>query len=173
MLFGMIFVAVGLVVALVLGGMLIGIFNRLAEAARYTARTSATAAGSPHVALTCRPRVQNGAVDAGVGWSPPRVGRPACVWTRMAEAQAPIDPSATHQECDFERLDVALTVLDGTAPTVKRTLLHGVAVCIESDRSVIVNEVELLRAVAVSRGCPMPPLVQTLRAKSTATCSAQ
>ena len=65
------------------------------------------------------------------------------------------------EECDFERLDVALTVLDGTAPTVKRTLLHSAAVCIESDRSVTVNEVELLRAVSASLGCPMPPLVQT------------
>jgi len=64
------------------------------------------------------------------------------------------------EECDFERLDVALAVLDGAAPTVKRTLLQSAAVCIESDRSVTVNEVELLRAVSASLGCPMPPVVQ-------------
>ena len=63
------------------------------------------------------------------------------------------------EECDFVRLDGALTVLDSAAPAVKRTLLQGSVVCIEADASVTVNEVEFLRAVAASLGCPMPPLV--------------
>ena len=63
------------------------------------------------------------------------------------------------EECDFERLDESLSVLEDSPPTVKRSLLRGAAACVESDRSVTVNEVELLRAVSASLGCPMPPLV--------------
>ena len=63
------------------------------------------------------------------------------------------------EQCDFARLDGALSDLDGLAPIATRTLLQASAACIESDATVSVNESELLRAVAASLGSPMPPLV--------------
>ncbi len=62
------------------------------------------------------------------------------------------------EQCDFGKLDQALTDLDGAGPAAKRKLLHAAAACIESDATVTVNEFELLRAIAASLSCPMPPL---------------
>ena len=63
------------------------------------------------------------------------------------------------EQCDFGQLDRALTDLDGAGPAAKRKLLHAAAACIESDTAVTVNEFELLRAIAATLSCPMPPLV--------------
>ena len=60
------------------------------------------------------------------------------------------------EQCDFSRLDHALTDLDGAGPAAKRKLLQAAAACIESDATVTVNEFELLRAIAASLSSPMP-----------------
>ena len=65
------------------------------------------------------------------------------------------------QDSGFDALEVALTELEQVEPEGKRRLVQAAAACIGADLRVTVYEVELLRAVAVSLGCPMPPLVPT------------
>jgi len=59
---------------------------------------------------------------------------------------------------ELERLDGALSRLERLRPKPKRRLLMAVLGCIHHDRRVTVEEHELLRAIAASLGCPMPPL---------------
>ena len=59
----------------------------------------------------------------------------------------------------FAQLDAALSDLDRAGASAKRKILDAAAACIGSDLRVTVNEAELLRAVALSLSCPMPPLV--------------
>jgi hypothetical protein len=61
--------------------------------------------------------------------------------------------------CSFELLDRALISLREAAPDLKRHILDGAAACIAADREVRTSEVELLRAVSASIGCPMPPVL--------------
>lgn len=65
------------------------------------------------------------------------------------------------QESGFDRLDAAMTELERLAPEGKRRLINAAAACIGADLRVTVYEVELLRAISASVGCPMPPLVPT------------
>jgi hypothetical protein len=59
----------------------------------------------------------------------------------------------------FAALDAAVTVLDEAAPRVKRQILQAAVACITADDTVTATEAELLRALSVSMGCPMPPLL--------------
>jgi len=77
-------------------------------------------------------------------------------WHALGLPPRRIDPRET---CSFAGLDAALEDLDGSRPPGKRRLLEAAAACLEADLVATVNEVELLRAVAASIGCPMPPLV--------------
>jgi hypothetical protein len=63
------------------------------------------------------------------------------------------------QECGLRDLDVALDVLATVTFKLKRRLLEAGAAAILADRQVTVHESELLRGVADSLGCPMPPLL--------------
>lgn len=56
-------------------------------------------------------------------------------------------------------LERALTRLDRLKPVHKRTLLKALALAIEQDGVVSVAEAELLRAIADSLRCPLPPLL--------------
>jgi len=56
-------------------------------------------------------------------------------------------------------LDQALDVLVEVTPRLKRQLIQACAVCIRADRKVTVDEAELLRAIADTLECPMPPLL--------------
>jgi Zn-dependent protease with chaperone function len=62
-------------------------------------------------------------------------------------------------ECGLDVLDPALDDLDEAAPAVKRQVLEASAACISADRHISVAEAELLRAVAASMSCPMPPIL--------------
>ncbi|UCD74849.1 MAG: M48 family metallopeptidase [Phycisphaerales bacterium] len=62
-------------------------------------------------------------------------------------------------ECGLNTLDNALNALATVAPRPKRDLVNACAACVAADREVTVEEAELLRAVADSLGCPMPPLL--------------
>ena len=62
-------------------------------------------------------------------------------------------------ECGLEQLDTALARLAQTAPRQKQAVMLACATCIVADQSVSVIEAELLRAVAETLGCPMPPLL--------------
>ena len=63
------------------------------------------------------------------------------------------------QKCGLRDLDAALDVLDTVSFKQKRKLLEAGAAAILADRQVTVHEAELLRGVADSLGCPMPPLL--------------
>jgi Zn-dependent protease with chaperone function len=58
-------------------------------------------------------------------------------------------------------LDDAVERLAGAAPAIKRQVLRAAITCITADRHVTATEVELVRAVSTSLGCPMPPVLAT------------
>jgi len=65
----------------------------------------------------------------------------------------------TRERCGLAPLDEALFALSALAPLEKKRLLRACAVAVSADRRVTVSEGELLRAIADSLGCPMPPLL--------------
>jgi hypothetical protein len=64
-------------------------------------------------------------------------------------------------EADSSLTDLgkALSKLNRAAPPLKRQMLAAAEACICVDRCVSVSEGELLRAIADSLDCPMPPLL--------------
>jgi len=58
-----------------------------------------------------------------------------------------------------DELGQALQRLRGLAPILKRSVLQACAEGVLHDGRVLLREAELLRAVAASLGCPMPPLL--------------
>ncbi len=56
-------------------------------------------------------------------------------------------------------VDCALNRLAAAVPQVKKRVLSACAVCIEADGKTTVEEGELLRMIADSLNCPMPPLL--------------
>jgi Zn-dependent protease with chaperone function len=65
--------------------------------------------------------------------------------------------------CGLAAVDAALTRLSTLAPLQKRSVLDACTTCVLADREVTADEAELLRAVADTLGCPMPPLGPTVR----------
>lgn len=60
---------------------------------------------------------------------------------------------------DLSLLGNALDTLDRVEMGLKKTLIMACAQCIIADKQVTANEAELMRAIAESFDCPMPPLV--------------
>src|SRR3546814_19073207 len=56
-------------------------------------------------------------------------------------------------------LETAVNRLCNLEPSDKRSLIHALALAVEHDGSVTVTEAELLRAIADSLNCPLPPLL--------------
>jgi Zn-dependent protease with chaperone function len=56
------------------------------------------------------------------------------------------------------RLDLVLACLDEAAPRLKSRILSACAACALADRTVVPREGGIVRAVAASLGCPVPPL---------------
>lgn len=63
------------------------------------------------------------------------------------------------KECNLARLDEALHALASVAPRLRKLVLRACAATIAFDKKVTVSEGELLRAIADTLGCPMPPLL--------------
>lgn len=59
---------------------------------------------------------------------------------------------------DGGRLDKVLARLDEAAPALKERILTACAACALADRQVVPGEGGIVRAVAASLGCPVPPL---------------
>jgi Zn-dependent protease with chaperone function len=59
---------------------------------------------------------------------------------------------------DARRLDQVLARLDEAAPELKSRILSACAACALADQQVVPAEGGVLRAVAASLGCPVPPL---------------
>jgi hypothetical protein len=62
-------------------------------------------------------------------------------------------------ESNAERLSEVLAELDGLSPFLKRSLINACADCVLHDGKVMPAEAELLRAVAETLDCPIPPLL--------------
>jgi len=61
--------------------------------------------------------------------------------------------------CGLAAVDQALTILNTASPAVKKMILDACVACVAADGRTTVTEVELLRAVADSLDCPLPPFV--------------
>ena len=59
---------------------------------------------------------------------------------------------------DLDALDQALTTLATCGPKQKTKLIEAAAATVSADGYLQIQEAELLRAIADSLGCPMPPL---------------
>ena len=60
-------------------------------------------------------------------------------------------------EAQLGSLDEALDQLAKLTPLTKRTLIHAAAATVAADGKITAQEAELLRAVADTLACPMPP----------------
>lgn len=66
-------------------------------------------------------------------------------------------------EDSFERLSQALDRLAGTSPHVKEQVIDAAGHVVLADRLVNLQEAELLRTVAVTLDCPLPPFIPRAR----------
>ena len=67
-------------------------------------------------------------------------------------------PILAKADCTLGALDAALEELAQAAPKVQQIILASCVACVAADGKATVRESELLRAVAGTLGCPMPPL---------------
>jgi hypothetical protein len=68
---------------------------------------------------------------------------------------------APTESCTLGAVDRALDRLAQAAPDVKKRILDACATCIAADGVVTSSEAELLRAIADSLDCPMPPILES------------
>jgi uncharacterized tellurite resistance protein B-like protein len=75
------------------------------------------------------------------------------------QAQTPLAfvPAA---ECDLTQVDTALNRLNQAVPQIKKNVLNACAQTVAADGVIQELEAELLRAIADTLDCPMPPFVQ-------------
>ncbi len=66
---------------------------------------------------------------------------------------------SARQDCPPEVIDRALRSLGDLVPQAKKRLLEAATACVVSDAQVTVSEAELLRAIADSLDCPVPPFL--------------
>jgi len=76
-------------------------------------------------------------------------------WLDEAQELTLVSPEG----CRLGVLGEAMDALDRLAPRLKQRVLEACAACVSADRKVTVNESELLRAIADTLGCPMPPVL--------------
>ncbi|MCK5849473.1 MAG: M48 family metallopeptidase [Kiritimatiellae bacterium] len=67
-----------------------------------------------------------------------------------------LDPLA---ECGLSAVDMVLSSLSLASPMVKKLIIKASVACVASDGKVTIEEAELLRAIADSLGCPVPPFL--------------
>jgi hypothetical protein len=75
---------------------------------------------------------------------------------RLPFQSLPFVPAA---QCGVQSIDAALSRLAQSVPHIKKTVLDACAHTVACDGYVNAEEAELLRAVAESMGCPLPPFV--------------
>lgn len=68
-------------------------------------------------------------------------------------------PRTLHDEWDIPTLHRAFVRLAQTSPSLKRELLEASAATVETDGKVTREEAELIRAIADTLDCPIPPLL--------------
>lgn len=77
---------------------------------------------------------------------PPEAGPPLKVESLLAKGA-----------CGLAAIDQALTTLNAASPSIKKIVLDSCIACVAADGRTTVTEAELLRAVADSLDCPIPP----------------
>jgi Zn-dependent protease with chaperone function len=76
---------------------------------------------------------------------------------RIARAEIPWLPPS---ECDLPRLDAALDRLAQSVPQIKKNVLTACAETVAFDALIQPREAEILRAIADTLDCPIPPFLQ-------------
>jgi Zn-dependent protease with chaperone function len=64
-------------------------------------------------------------------------------------------------QCGVDQIDAALNRLAQAAPLIKKNLLEACVHTVGADGVILEAEAELLRAIADTLDCPMPPFIQT------------
>ena len=65
------------------------------------------------------------------------------------------------EECDLEQVDTALNRLCQAVPQIKKNVLNACAQTVAADGVIQEMEAELLRAIADTLDCPIPPFIPT------------
>jgi hypothetical protein len=65
----------------------------------------------------------------------------------------------TLNECGVEQIDTVLARLSESSPTIKKRVLHACAHAVACDNVIQADEAELLRAIAETLNCPIPPFI--------------
>lgn len=90
--------------------------------------------------------------------------------TAFARALSPLKLKPTvrltpRKECSLSLLKDSLDVLVKSSPAIKKRLLGAAVIAVTTDGNVTVREAELLRAIADSLDCPLPPIVPGVTSK--------
>ena len=80
-------------------------------------------------------------------------------WRRSSNFHR-LDPA----ECNLPRIDAALEHLALASPQLKKLVLNACAHAVASDGVLQSREAELLRAIADTLDCPLPPFLETAAA---------
>ena len=75
-------------------------------------------------------------------------------------------------KASVDELSAALEKFDQASPLVKRTLIYACGKAVMADGMIIGEEAELLRAIADTIGCPIPPFVRAKNQNEPAKASA-
>ena len=115
---------------------------------------------------TIKPLVPDGALIlsalAHVGSDDPAAAAKAFE-TGAPHLRAPADVDCAllpREQCGVEQIDAALNRLALAVPTIKKNLIEACAYTAGADGVMTESEAELLRAVADTLDCPIPPFVQ-------------
>ena len=84
----------------------------------------------------------------------------AALLQRIARSDIPWLPPG---HCDLPQVEAALDRLSQAVPQIKKNVLNACAETVAADGVIQEREAELLRAVADSLDCPIPPFVQPPR----------
>jgi Zn-dependent protease with chaperone function len=87
--------------------------------------------------------------------------RGAQLLSRAARSEIPWLPPV---QCDLPRVDAALARLSQAVPQIKKNVLDACAQTVAADGVIQEGEAELLRAIADTLDCPIPPFVQPEKA---------
>jgi Zn-dependent protease with chaperone function len=77
--------------------------------------------------------------------------------SRAARSEIPWLPP---DQCDLSHIDAALARLSQAVPQIKKNILNACAQTVVADGVIQEGEAELLRAIADTLDCPVPPFVQ-------------
>jgi Zn-dependent protease with chaperone function len=69
-------------------------------------------------------------------------------------------------ECGFDKMDIALDHIKKSVPAIKRRVMEGMAWCAAIDKTITLEEAEMIRAIADAIDCPVPPMISQKSGKN-------